>query len=162
MGRDNRVPKRTAYRWANDPNVRSVVDSCRRRTLDRAVGLMVGRASWVCDHIAHLANAAESESVKLRALRTIFSEVIAAAKLSDVELRMGEIENAVPRPGWRREYLGLASTSWVHRKERPVSQRPAWVNECAYYKCLPRPRWPTVRSRHFPSAARYARRGAAV
>jgi len=39
-----------------------------------------------------LAEAAESESVQLRALRSIFSDVMAVAKFSNLEHRVAEIE----------------------------------------------------------------------
>jgi len=77
--RNHQVPERTAYRWANDPKVRCLVESCRRRTLDRAIGRMARRASWASDEIAKLAEGAESESVKLRALRSIVSSAAGAS-----------------------------------------------------------------------------------
>jgi len=96
--RDHRVPKSTAYYWANDPKVRRVVESCRRRTLDRAIGRMARRATWASDQIAMLAKMAESESVKLRALRSIFSDVVAVSRFSDLEYRMAEIEEGLRDP----------------------------------------------------------------
>ena len=39
-----------------------------------------------------LAEGAESESVKLRALRSIFSDVVAVSKFPDLKYRMAEIE----------------------------------------------------------------------
>jgi hypothetical protein len=39
-----------------------------------------------------LAKGAESESVKLRALRSIFSDVVAVSKSTDLKYRMAEIE----------------------------------------------------------------------
>ena len=37
--RANQVPKNTAYRWARDLEVRKAVESYRRRTIDRAIGI---------------------------------------------------------------------------------------------------------------------------
>ncbi len=90
--RANQVPRRTAYRWASDPKVRDVVETCRRRARDRAIGRMARRATWASDQIAILATAAESESLKLRALRSIFSDVVAVSKGPDLKSRLAEIE----------------------------------------------------------------------
>ena len=67
--RDNNVPRPTVYRWAKEPEVRKAVQAFRRRTLDRAVGMMVKRVPWAVARIIKLADNAESESVRLRALR---------------------------------------------------------------------------------------------
>jgi len=58
----------------------------------RAENRMTKRTPWACDRIAMLAEAAESESVQLRALRSIFSDVMAVAKFSNLEHRVAEIE----------------------------------------------------------------------
>jgi len=85
------VPRRTAFRRAADPKVRATVESCRRRTLDQAIGRMTSRTIWASDRIAELAKGAESQSVQLRALRSIFSDVIAVSKFSDLEHRVAEL-----------------------------------------------------------------------
>jgi hypothetical protein len=90
--RHNGVPRSTAYSWANDPEVRGAVETCRRRTLDRAIGRMTRRTLWACDRIAELAKAAESESVQLRALRSIFADVMAVSKFSNLENRLAQLE----------------------------------------------------------------------
>jgi len=90
--RENGVHRGTAFRWAREPSVRRVVEACRRRTLDQAIGRMTKRTPWACERIAMLAEAAESESVQLRALRSIFSDVMAVAKFSNLEHRVAEIE----------------------------------------------------------------------
>ena len=43
--KNNNVPRRTAFRWATEPKVRAMVESCRRRALDRAIGQMSAHAS---------------------------------------------------------------------------------------------------------------------
>ena len=91
--RANSVPQRTAFRWAGDPKVRRAVESWRRRSLDRAIGRMAGRATWAADGIARLAESAESESVQLRARRALLSDQMAVAKYADLERRMTEIED---------------------------------------------------------------------
>ncbi|MFI5458755.1 MAG: hypothetical protein ACHRXM_25285 [Isosphaerales bacterium] len=90
--RENGVHRGTAFRWAREPNVRRVVEACRRRTFDQAIGRMTKRTPWACDRIAMLAEAAESESVQLRALRSIFADVMAVAKFSNLENRVAQLE----------------------------------------------------------------------
>jgi hypothetical protein len=90
--RDNQMPRSTAYRWASQPELRATVESCRRRARDRALGRMAMRAHWTSDQIAKLAAGAESESVKLRALRSILADVISVSKFSDLRRRMAAIE----------------------------------------------------------------------
>jgi len=91
--RNNGVPRSTAYDWASEPGVRRTVEACRRRTLDRAIGRMTNHTLWACDRIAELAKTGEPHhSVQLRALQSIFAEVIAVAKFSNLEHRVAEIE----------------------------------------------------------------------
>jgi len=79
-------------RWASEPKVRATVESCRRRALDRVVGVMARRATWATGQIAKLGKNAESESVKLAALRAVFSDMIAATKFGVLEDRLTELE----------------------------------------------------------------------
>src|SRR4029077_17817283 len=88
----NEVPKRTAYRWASEPEVRAAIESCRRRALDRAVGGMAKRATWAAGQIAKLGKDAASESVKVAALRAIFSDMMAVSKFGLLEDRVTELE----------------------------------------------------------------------
>jgi hypothetical protein len=90
--RGNEVPKRTAYRWASEPAVRATVESCRRRALDRAVGRMARRATWAVDQIVDLGANARSETVKLKALRAVMSDMMKVSEFSVLELRMTDIE----------------------------------------------------------------------
>jgi hypothetical protein len=64
--RQNGVPRRTAQRWATEPDVRRQVEDWRRRVLDRALGYMAGRSMWAVRGITELGEKAESESVQLR------------------------------------------------------------------------------------------------
>ncbi len=88
----NKVPLRTAYRWARDPGVRAKVDSCRHRALDRAIGQMARNVSFAADGITQLAKGAVSESVRLAALRTIFSNMMAVSEFADLQLRITQLE----------------------------------------------------------------------
>ena len=93
--RKNGVPRRTAQRWASEPDVRRQVEDCRRRILDRALGYMAGRSMWAVKGIAKLGEAAESESVQLRARRAILHDQITVSKFSNFEYRMAELEEQV-------------------------------------------------------------------
>ena len=72
--RKNDVPSRTAFRWATEPKVRAKIKSYHRRALGRAIGRLAARVTWAADGIVKLADEANSESVKLSALRSVFSE----------------------------------------------------------------------------------------
>jgi hypothetical protein len=90
--RVNNVANRTAYRWASDPMVRAKVASCRRRALDRAIGQMSRSVNSAAIGIKELSKAAASESVKLAALKTIFSNMIAVTEFADLQDRMTHLE----------------------------------------------------------------------
>ncbi len=89
---DNGVPRSTAYDWALEPSVRRAIEACRCRALDQAIVRMTKRMLWASDRVAELAKAAESESVQLRALRSIFADVMAVAKFSNLENRLAQLE----------------------------------------------------------------------
>ena len=96
---ENQVPHRTAYRWANDPKVRAKVDRCRRRALDRAIGQMASNVNSAAEGINSLATNAVSESVKLAALRTIFSNMMAVSEFADLQDRMTQLEEQLDERG---------------------------------------------------------------
>jgi hypothetical protein len=86
------VPIRTAYRWSKDPKVRKAVEAHRRHWIDRAVGMLSGKATWSVGRITKLADNAESESVRLGALRGMLTDMIAVSKYFALEDRMASIE----------------------------------------------------------------------
>ena len=86
------MPRPTAYRWASDPKVRSAVESIRRRLIDRSVGLMARRATYAVGGITKIAADADSDSVRLKALRAILADMMAVSNYSGLEDRMAEIE----------------------------------------------------------------------
>ena len=86
------VPERTAQRWASDPEVRAEVETYRRGNLDQAVSRMSHRAVWVTDQIAELAEKARSESVRLAALRSMLSDMMAVADFAGLEERIARLE----------------------------------------------------------------------
>ena len=89
--RDNQVPRSTAYRWASQPEVRAAAESRRRRS-ESALGRMASRAYRASYEVATLAECAESESVRLRALRSIFSGAIPMSKFAVLKRRMSAIK----------------------------------------------------------------------
>jgi hypothetical protein len=88
----NGVPERTAYRWANEPEVRAETNSIRRRAVDEATGRLAARATWAVARIVDLGDSAASESVRLSALRAVMSDFIAVSKYAGLEERMTAIE----------------------------------------------------------------------
>jgi hypothetical protein len=90
--RSHGVPRRTAFTWARDPDVRRAVQAIRRRYFDRTIGQMAKRTIWASGLVARLAESASSESVQLSALRSIFSDVIAISRFSDLDFRVSELE----------------------------------------------------------------------
>jgi hypothetical protein len=93
--RANDVSKMTAYRWAKEPEVRRAVESFRRRMIDKAVGRMTKLTSWAVDGIAGIAKDAESDWVRLRAFRSIFSDMMTVSAYSGLEARMTQIEEGL-------------------------------------------------------------------
>jgi hypothetical protein len=89
--RDNDVPRSTAYRWACQPQVRASAESCRRLAQDSALGKTANRAYWTCYRVATFARDAESESVRLRALRSVLSGANAMTKLPVLSRRLAAI-----------------------------------------------------------------------
>jgi len=89
--RANEVPRRTAYRWAGEPAVRSAVESYRRRVIDRVVGRLATRATWASDGIAKLAKSAKSESVRLSALRAILSDMMTISQFATLEETVAQV-----------------------------------------------------------------------
>jgi hypothetical protein len=87
------VPPNTADRWARDPAVRREVAAIRRRTIDLATGLMTRHTNRAAEGIVKLADCAESESVRLRAARVVFSRMITVSKCPVLKERISEIES---------------------------------------------------------------------
>ena len=94
------MPCVTAYRWSKDPSVRKMAQELRRRALDRAVGQVAMRSGWLMGRLTKLAKEADCETVRLRALRGLFAEMIAVSKFSGLEARMTELEESLDaQPG---------------------------------------------------------------
>jgi hypothetical protein len=83
---------RSAQRWAAEPAVRAEVNLIRRGAIDQAVGKMAKRFAWATDQIALLAKRARSESVRLAALRSILSDMMAVCDFAALEERITRLE----------------------------------------------------------------------
>jgi hypothetical protein len=94
--RAKKVPRTTAFRWAEEPDVRKAVQDCRRRIVDQAIGRITKVTNQAADTIANLCTQGDSHAVRLRAAQAVFSEMIAVSKYSDLEQRMTELEAMVP------------------------------------------------------------------
>jgi hypothetical protein len=93
--RQNGLHRCTAYRWAKQAEVREIVNSWRRMSMDQALGRMARRASRAADGIYSLGADAESESVRLRAWRAILADQMQVAQFADLEYRMAELEEEI-------------------------------------------------------------------
>jgi hypothetical protein len=88
----NGVPRRTAYDWADEPEVQSMKETIRRRAMDRAVGKLSRNALAAATGLTELASGAASESVKLSAQRAVLRDLMAVSDFNGLELRMTRIE----------------------------------------------------------------------
>ena len=70
----NEVARRTAFRWASEPEVRREAEATRRRALGRAIGRLSSAALKAADRMITLTKEAESESLQLRAWRDVLGE----------------------------------------------------------------------------------------
>jgi hypothetical protein len=111
--RENHVPRTTAYRWAADPRVRRMVQSCRRRSFQSTLGLVTRRATKACDEIAKLARGAESDFVRLTALRAIVRDLVAMSEAGNLTHRIANAE-ALIRDRTNRADLPLPVTKERH------------------------------------------------
>ena len=91
----NEVAERTAFYWAKEPKVREEVEEWRRQSFDQALGRMNSRARKAADGIFKLAEVADSESVQLRAWRTMLPIRWPSAEYSTLDHRMLELEEVV-------------------------------------------------------------------
>ena len=77
--------------------VRKAVEAIRRRVTDQAVGRLSRHSTWAADGIIGIAKTAESDSVRLRASRSILSDMMAVSSYSGLEVRMTEIEEGLAK-----------------------------------------------------------------
>jgi hypothetical protein len=115
--RINEVPKVTAYRWAKDPEVRTAVDSYRRRMIDRAVGLLTQQTVIAAGGIARIAKEGDnSDSVQLKACRAVLADTITISKYASLEYRVTDMEKRVGlQHGGTKGVNGAVSTMYPPR-----------------------------------------------
>ena len=111
--RANNVPKKTARRWAHESEVRAEVEAFRRRAIDRAVGVLACRTGWAASRMCKIAGGAESESVRLRALRAILGGMMTVSRYSGLEERMAGLEAHVRAQKARKT---STAPSYSHRR----------------------------------------------
>jgi hypothetical protein len=91
----NQVPRSTAFHWARTQELRGLVHQLRRAALDQVVGQMVKNTTWAARSILEFAERAQSESVRLSAIKFILSKQMAAANYAILEQRVAEVEQKV-------------------------------------------------------------------
>ena len=79
--RTNGVPRRTAFLWAKEPEVRKVVQACRRRVIDQAVGQMTKLSTRAVHTIGWLSEKGDSHAIRLKASRAVLSDVIKVSRV---------------------------------------------------------------------------------
>jgi hypothetical protein len=89
---ENGISRRTAYRWAKDPKVKAAVSAHRRAAVDQSLAVMSGQVTWAAEAIGDLCKNAASESVKLGALKAVFTNLVAISKFAGFEERIAGIE----------------------------------------------------------------------
>ena len=89
---ENRISRRTAYRWAKDPKVKAAVNSHRRTAVDQSLAVMSEQVTWAAQAIGDLGKNAVSESVRLGALKAVFANLVAVSKFTGLEKRITELE----------------------------------------------------------------------
>jgi hypothetical protein len=62
------------------------------RAIDQAVGVLAGHSGWGANRNCKIAKGAESESIQLRAVRGILSDMLAVSRYSGLEARMAGLE----------------------------------------------------------------------
>jgi hypothetical protein len=103
--RKNNVCKMTACRWAREPEVRALIEAFRRQAIDQAVGVLAGHSGWAANKMCKIAKSAESDSVQLRAVRGILSDLLAVSRYSGLEARLAGLE------AQSRQRSGVANVS---------------------------------------------------
>jgi hypothetical protein len=93
--KENGVPKRTAHTWSRSPEVLDLVESIRRRALDRAVGRPSRNATAAADQIARLARKAVSEAIRLHAARAVLADLMTVSEYAELEGRLAELERRI-------------------------------------------------------------------
>jgi hypothetical protein len=95
--RKSGVPRRTAFRWAKEREVRRVVQAYRRRVIDQAVGQMTKLSTRAVRTIGWLSEEGDSHAIRLKASRAVLSDIIKVSEFSGLEERITEIEDKLDK-----------------------------------------------------------------
>jgi hypothetical protein len=95
----NGVEERTAYRWAKKANMKTAVQSRRRRSVEQALGILSTQLPKAFTAIDTLGETAASESVRLGALKFMCSQFERVTKFVQFEERLTEVEEIQARSG---------------------------------------------------------------
>lgn len=88
------LSERTVYRRLQDPDFRRQVSNVRFNILDRATGQLLNMSDRAIETLVALLDAT-SESVRLGAARSILDHTIKFREISEFEIRLQMIENAI-------------------------------------------------------------------
>lgn len=86
---------RTVQSWAGLPEVQDQVRAIRQGMVDRAVGQLSSLAAASVTSIARLASKAESEAVRLAALKTLLTELVNVASYADLAAEIAQLRDEV-------------------------------------------------------------------
>ena len=104
----NGVTRMTAYRWAKEPEVRKAVETHRRNTIDLAVGEMTTHFRQAAEIIYKTATEGDTPSLRFRAARAIFTDMITVSKYSGLEARLLEVEETLEP----KKAAGVGTNPW--------------------------------------------------
>jgi hypothetical protein len=96
--RQSGVAERTAYRWAKQAKFKSAVNSQRRKSIDQSLGRLTDNLASATDAIVNLSETAQSESVRLAAIKAMFANVVAISKFTSLVDRVTALEEQARAP----------------------------------------------------------------
>jgi hypothetical protein len=88
----NGVSERQVYRWAKEREVKDDIIAHRRYLVEQSVGLLAEKIAWAASGIINLGEHAQSESVKLSALKAVMTTMITGSQYAGMDQRMTELE----------------------------------------------------------------------
>jgi hypothetical protein len=90
--RQSGVAERTAYRWAKEAKFKSAVNSHRRKAIDQSLGRLTDKLASATDAIVNLSQTAQSESVRLAAIKAMVASVVAISNCTSLGDRITALE----------------------------------------------------------------------
>ena len=86
------VAERTVYRRLDDPSFRAQIEEARRAAIDLAVARLSDAAAFAATTLRELAGAAESETVRLGACRTLLELALKWREHGELTERIAALE----------------------------------------------------------------------